>query len=138
MTSADEAHQSRVFSAGLHRLGYLGLSHPWLVGLFVVLVSIAAAFGVHKLRVDDSLSELFRTNTEEFKRYEDIDRRFPSSEYDVLVVVEGPNLLARPQLAAFARVTTELQLAGWRRRNRVDAVGARQARRDGIFAAHRA
>lgn len=111
MASADEAQQSRVFSAGLHRLGYWGLDWPWLVGLFVLIVSVAAGFGVNKLRVDDSLSELFRTNTEEFKRYEDIDRRFPSSEYDVLVVVEGHNLLERPQLAAFAHVTTELQLA---------------------------
>ena len=48
-----------------------------------------------KLKVDDSLSELFRTNTEEFRRYEAIDRRFPSSEYDVLVVVEGHDLLKR-------------------------------------------
>jgi len=111
MASADEAQQSRVFSASLHRLGYWGLDFPWLVGVFVVIVTLAAAFGVNKLRVDDSLSELFRTNTEEFKRYEDIDRRFPSSEYDVLVVVEGPDLLARPQLAAFGKVTTELQLA---------------------------
>ena len=111
MASADEAQQSRVFSASLHRLGYWGLDFPWLVGLFVVIVTIAAGFGVNKLRVDDSLSELFRTNTEEFKRYEDIDRRFPSSEYDVLVVVEGADLLSRPQLAAFGKVTTELQLA---------------------------
>ncbi len=111
MASADEAQKSRVFSAGLHRLGYWGLNWPWLVGLLVVAVSLAAGFGVNQIRVDDSLSELFRTNTEEFKRYEDIDRRFPSSEYDVLVVVEGKNLLERSQLEAFAHVTTELQLA---------------------------
>ena len=111
MASADEAQKSRVFSAGLHRLGYWGLNWPWLVGLLVVAVSLVAGFGVNQIRVDDSLSELFRTNTEEFKRYEDIDRRFPSSEYDVLVVVEGKNLLERSQLEAFAHVTTELQLA---------------------------
>ena len=53
---------------------------------------------------------MFRTNTEEFRRYEAIDKRFPSSEYDVLVVVEGPDLLKRKQLEAFAGLTTELQL----------------------------
>ncbi len=52
-----------------------------------------AVLGVMKLRVDDSLSELFRTNTKEFHEYEEIDRRFPSSEYDVLVVVEGHDLV---------------------------------------------
>ena len=110
MSSADDAQKSRVFSAGLYRLGLLGLNWPWLVGFFVVAVTIGAGFGVTKLRVDDSLSELFRTNTEEFHRYEDIDRRFPSSEYDVLVVVEGANLLERTQLEAFGKATTELQL----------------------------
>ncbi len=78
--------------------------------MLVAIATVVAAFGVTKLQVDDSLSELFRTNTEEFRRYEEIDRRFPSSEYDVLVVVEGHDLLKRRQLEAFASLTTELQL----------------------------
>jgi predicted RND superfamily exporter protein len=60
--------------------------------------------------VDDSLAELFRTDTEEFRRYEEIDRRFPSSEYDVLVVVEGKDLLKKPQVEAFRRAMIDLQL----------------------------
>jgi hypothetical protein len=32
---------------------------------------------------------LFRSDTPEFKQYEAVTRRFPSSEFDVLVVVEG-------------------------------------------------
>ncbi len=67
--------------------------------------------GLLRLKVDDLLSELFRTNTEEFRRYEEIDRRFPSSEYDVLVVVEGKDLLKKPQLEAFRRAIIDLQLA---------------------------
>ena len=58
-----------------------------------------------------SLSELFRSNTEDFRRYEEIDQRFPSSEYDVLVVVEGADLLKRKPLAAFSRAIVDLQLA---------------------------
>ncbi|CAN0393810.1 unnamed protein product, partial [Phaeothamnion confervicola] len=64
-----------------------------------------------RLKVDDSLSELFRTNTEEFRRYEEVDRRFPSSEYDVLAVIEGRDLLSRKPLEAFQKTTIELQLA---------------------------
>ncbi|HEY7670304.1 MAG TPA: MMPL family transporter [Hyphomicrobium sp.] len=97
-------------SFGLERLGLLALRAPYFVALIAVAITVAAAFGVTKLQVDDSLSELFRTNTEEFRRYEAIDRRFPSSEYDVLVVVEGPDLLKRPQLKTFTELTTELQL----------------------------
>ena len=110
MGNAEEQHRNFVFSLGLERLGLVALKAPTLVAVFAVIATILGLIGVLKLQVDDSLSELFRTNTEEFRRYEAIDKRFPSSEYDVLVVVEGPDLLKRKQLETFAGLTTELQL----------------------------
>ena len=88
----------RSFAFGLEKLGLIGLRAPAVTFALVVLVSALAVWGLLLLRVDDSLSELFRTDTEEFRRYEEIDRRFPSSEYDVLVVVEGKDLLKKAQL----------------------------------------
>ena len=79
--------------------------------IIVLLLTAVAAQGLLRLKVDDSLSELFRTNTPEFRTYEEIDRRFPSSEYDVLVVVEGKSLLTRDGLTAFAAAAADLQLA---------------------------
>jgi uncharacterized protein len=110
MASAGETERTFVFSFGLERLGLLALKAPAAVTVLVVIATLLGVIGVSKLQVDDSLSELFRTNTEEFRRYEAIDTRFPSSEYDVLVVVEGPDLLKREQLEAFAGLTTDLQL----------------------------
>ncbi len=101
----------RSYAFGLERAGFLGLGRPWLTLLIILLISVGAAFGLARLKVDDSLSELFRTDTPEFRRYEEIDRRFPSSEYDVLVVVEGKDLLKRPQIEAFRRAIVDLQLA---------------------------
>ncbi len=101
----------RSFAFGLEKLGLIGLRAPAITFALVVLVSALAVWGLLQLRVDDSLSELFRTDTEEFRRYEEIDRRFPSSEYDVLVVVEGKDLLRKAQLEAFRRAIVELQLA---------------------------
>jgi predicted RND superfamily exporter protein len=101
----------RSYAFGLERAGFLGLGWPRLTILLVVLISVGAAFGLARLKVDDSLSELFRTDTPEFRQYEEIDRRFPSSEYDVLVVVEGKDLLKRPQIEAFRRAVVDLQLA---------------------------
>ena len=101
----------RSFAFGLERLGLVGLRAPAVTLLLILALSVLAALGLTLLRVDDSLSELFRTDTEEFRRYEEIDRRFPSSEYDVLVVVEGKDLLKKPQLEAFRRAIVELQLA---------------------------
>jgi len=101
----------RSYAFGLERAGFLGLGWPRLTILLILLVSVAAGFGLARLKVDDSLSELFRTNTPEFHRYEEIDRRFPSSEYDVLAVIEGKDLLKRPQLEAVRRAIVDLQLA---------------------------
>ena len=101
----------RSYAFGLERAGLLGLAWPRLTILLVLLVSILGGLGLMRLKVDDSLSELFRTDTEEFRRYEEIDRRFPSSEYDVLVVVEGKDLLKREQLEAFRHAIIDLQLA---------------------------
>ncbi|MCB1509504.1 MAG: MMPL family transporter [Hyphomicrobiaceae bacterium] len=95
---------------GIERLGLVALSQPLISLVLIVLLSVVALFGVLNLKVDDSLSELFRTNTPEFKQYEIIDRRFPSSEFDVLAVVEGKNLLTREGLKAFADLAVELQL----------------------------
>ena len=101
----------RSFAFGLERLGLVGLRAPAVTILLILALSALAVWGVTRLRVDNSLSELFRTDTEEFKRYEEIDRRFPSSEYDVLVVVEGKDLLKKAQLEAFRRAIVDLQLA---------------------------
>ena len=110
MGSAEEPRRTFVFSFGLEKLGLLALKAPRFISVLLAVATVVAAIGVSKLKVDDSLSELFRTNTEEFHRYEEIDRRFPSSEYDVLVVVEGHDLLQRAQLGTFTQLTTDLQL----------------------------
>ncbi len=105
-----EPQRPSLISLGLNRIGLLGIKAPALSAILVLLVTFAAAAGISRLKVDDSLSELFRTNTPEFKTYEEIDRKFPSSEYDVLVVVEGKNLLTREGLTAFAGAAADLQL----------------------------
>lgn len=98
------------FTFGLENLGLIALRSPRLTLLIIFLVSVMAIFGIMQLRVDDSLSELFRTDSSEFRQYEVIDRRFPSSEHDVLAVVEGETLLTRQGLKAFANAAIDLQL----------------------------
>ena len=95
---------------GLERIGLVPLRAPIIAALIFALLSIAAAFGVARIKVDDSLSQLFRSDTAEFKQYEEVTRRFPSSEFDVLVVVEGKTLLERDSLEKLRDLVTELQL----------------------------
>ena len=96
---------------GVDRVGLIALKAPLVSAVVVLILSALAVMGLMRLQVDDSLSELFRSDTPEFRQYEEIDRRFPSSEFDVLAVVEGPSLLERPQLQAFADAVIDLQLA---------------------------
>ena len=111
MSGSEEPRRRFRFTFGLERLGLVALRAPVLSGLLILLLSALAVWGVSRLKVDDSLSELFRTNTAEFRQYEEIDRLFPSSEYDILVVIEGPDLLKRKGLEALSRAIIDLQLA---------------------------
>ncbi len=110
MSGTGEPRRTFAFTFGLERLGLVALRAPVATAVLIALLSILAVIGVLRLKVDDSLSELFRTNTKEFLQYEEIDRRFPSSEYDVLVVIEGPDLLSREKLKAVNSTIVDLQL----------------------------
>ena len=93
---------------GLERIGLVPLRFPALAAIVVVLLSVLAAFGVARIKVDDSLSQLFRSDTAEFRQYEALTRRFPSSEFDVLVVIEGRQLLERSSLEQIRNLVTDL------------------------------
>ncbi|MGB6175032.1 MAG: MMPL family transporter [Methylocella sp.] len=53
---------------------------------------------------------MFRSDTPAFKQYEEVTRRFPSSEFDVLVVIEGKTLMQRTSIEALSNLATDLQL----------------------------
>ena len=100
----------RNLALGIERIGFVSLSHRLIVALVFIALGAAAAVGFSRLKVDDSLSQLFRSDTAEYKTYEDVARRFPSTEFDVLVVVEGATLLDRPSLEKLRDLVIDLQL----------------------------
>jgi predicted RND superfamily exporter protein len=53
---------------------------------------------------------LFRSDTPEFRQFEKVSRDFPSSEYNVLVVIEGKALLERQSVQQLRNLVTDLQL----------------------------
>src|SRR6202044_376270 len=71
---------------------------------------VGAIFGIQRIKIDDSLSQLFRSNSKEYQQYEAETKRFPATEFDVLVVVEGKTLLARDNLEKLRDLVTDLQL----------------------------
>ena len=108
--STKSPRESHRIALGLEQIGLISLHFPQLITLALIVLCTAAAFGVERIRIDDSLSQLFRSDTPEFKQYETVTRRFPSSEYDVLVVVEGKALLDREPLDKLRNLVTNLQL----------------------------
>ncbi len=95
---------------GAEKIGLISLKAPLVVGIVFALLAVAAVFGAKRLTVDDSLSQLFRSNTPQFHQYEAVTRDFPSSEYDVLVVVTAKDLLARDNVQKIRDLVTDLQL----------------------------
>ena len=110
MATGDAPRRTFLFTFGIERLGLVALRAPLVSLILILAVSALALYGVSLLKVDDSLSELFRSDTKEFRQYEEIDRRFPSSEYDVLIAVDGPNILTRDGLQILQNAVVELQL----------------------------
>lgn len=97
------------FSLGSERIGLIALRFQWITFIAALTISALAVFGMDRLQVDDSLSELFRSDSEDYKQFQTLSERFPSSENDVLVVIEGPRLLEREPLSALRNAVIELQ-----------------------------
>ena len=104
------AVKPRNLALGIERIGFFALSHRTLCVIVFVILSVIAAVGFVRVKVDDSLSQLFRSDTDEFRTYEEVTRRFPSNEFDVLIVIEGDRLLERASLEKLRELAIELQL----------------------------
>jgi uncharacterized protein len=111
---------------GLERLGLIAVQAPILSCIILVGLIIGALFGIDRIKIDDSLSQLFRSNSKEYRQYEAETKRFPAVEFDVLVVVEGKTLLARDNLEKLRDFVTDLQLVEGTR-GLISLFSARQA-----------
>jgi uncharacterized protein len=100
----------RNLALGIERIGFFSLSHRVLCAIALAALCVIAAFGFARLKVDDSLSQLFRSDTAQYHTYEEVTRRFPSNEFDVLIVIEGGNVLARHSLEKLRDLAVDLQL----------------------------
>lgn len=131
--SENEVHVDKVeqgpassIAFGLERLGLIAVRAPIVSCIVLLALIVGAVFGIHRIKIDDSLSQLFRSDTREFRQYEEVTKKFPAEEFDVLVVVEGKNLLARNNLEKLRDFVTDLQLVEGTR-GLVSLFSARQA-----------
>jgi uncharacterized protein len=78
--------------------------------LAALAIAVLAILGIQRIKTDDSLSQLFRSEDPAFQQFEQISRQFPSSEYDVLIVLSGQTLLARDSVEKLRSLVTDVQL----------------------------
>src|SRR6202046_2523516 len=108
--SADPQGGRLSAARGLERLALIPFKAPTVTVLAALVIAALAIVGIQRIRVDDSLSQMFRSNDVAFKQYEEVSRDYPSSEYDVLVVVSGDSLLARESVDKLRDFVTDAQL----------------------------
>src|ERR1700754_3180878 len=111
---------------GLERMGLIAVKAPIVSCIILAALFVAAIFGIERIKIDDSLSQLFRSDSKEYRQYEAVTKRFPATEFDVLVVVEGKTLLARDNLEKLRDLVTDLQLVDGTR-GLISLFSARQA-----------
>src|SRR6201995_5154609 len=111
---------------GLEKIGLIAVRAPVLSCLILAALIVGAIFGIQRIKIDDSLSQLFRSNSKDYKQYEAETKRFPATEFDVLVVIEGKTLLARDNLEKVRDLVTDLQLVEGTR-GLISLFSARQA-----------
>ncbi|HKU09364.1 MAG TPA: MMPL family transporter, partial [Bradyrhizobium sp.] len=95
---------------GLERMGLIAVKAPIVSLIVLVVLMVGAVFGVYRIKIDDSLSQLFRSDSKDYKQYEAVTKRFPATEFDVLVVIEGKTLLQRENLEKVRDLVTDMQL----------------------------
>lgn len=100
----------RNLALGIERIGLVPIRYTWAAAVAFLVLLAFAALGFERLKVDDSLSQLFRSDTPEYKVYQEVTHRFPASEYDVLIVIEGDKLMARGSLEKLRDMAIDLQL----------------------------
>jgi hypothetical protein len=111
---------------GLERIGLIAIKAPIVACMVLAVLIVGAIFGIQRIKIDDSLSQLFRSNSKDYKQYEAETKRFPATEFDVLVVVEGKTLLSRDNLMKLRDLVTDLQLVDGTR-GLISLFSARQA-----------
>jgi predicted RND superfamily exporter protein len=110
VAAVEEPPPGKSIAFGLERMGLIAVKAPILSCIILAVLIVAAIFGINRIKIDDSLSQLFRSDSKDYKQYEAVTKRFPATEFDVLVVIEGKTLLERENLEKIRDLVTDLQL----------------------------
>ncbi len=94
---------------GLERFGLVTLARPRLTTIVIVLLTAFCVLGVWRIEATGILSDFFRGDNKDYRLYQQMSERFPTSEFDVFAIVEGDDLLTPDRLEDVRTLHLELQ-----------------------------
>ncbi|MHA1537099.1 MAG: efflux RND transporter permease subunit [Alphaproteobacteria bacterium] len=97
---------------GLERLGLLSLRWPKTALAAAFLVAILALVGLARLEFNSDIRETFRSDSQDYAELLRMTRQYPSSDRDILLLVEGRGLIARENLGRLRSLHLDLRFAG--------------------------
>ncbi len=100
----------RTLSHRVERFALLPFRAPVATVVVALALTVLAVMGIGRIKTDDSLCQLFRSEDPAFREFERASREFPSSEYDVLIVASGQSLLARESVEKLRSLVRDVQL----------------------------
>jgi len=94
---------------GLERFGFVTLARPRITAAVLLLLTAFCAIGLTRIEATGVLSDFFRGSNADYQTYQQMGDRFPTSEFDVFVIVEGEDLLTPESLETVRMLHLELQ-----------------------------
>jgi len=101
-----------IFSAGfgLERLGLLALKFPSATLAIILLITPLLAFSASQLSFSSDIREIFRSGSSDFTVLEQVSKQYPSSDRDIILVIEGPDLFQPDNLDSLRNLHLDLGL----------------------------
>lgn len=95
----------------MHRLSLLVLKAPILAILMVLLLSVAAGFGVLRIKLDDGMRTTFAGDSPEYQTYDAGHARFTPTENDIAVLFRADDFADPVRLLAVRNFALDAALA---------------------------
>ncbi len=99
----------RSLGFGIEKLGLYPLRYPWRILALLLAFTAFCFVGLFNLQPEGRLSEIYRGNSANYTDYEKINKLFPVSELDVLLLISGKDLLEQKTLAEIRAIQEEVE-----------------------------
>ncbi|XSG83303.1 MAG: efflux RND transporter permease subunit [Methyloligella sp. ZOD6] len=92
-------------------LGEIPARFPVISLIVLFLMTVVMGIGLSMLKTDDSLDQFLRSDSPDYLTFERMSERFPASDLDIYLAVEGPNLLSAKHLKQLRELNFDLLFA---------------------------